>query len=503
VSGLQRVVRIAAGRNLSLALRSDGTVWAWGLNNHGQLGDGTTTNRRTPVQVSGLQGAVDIAGGRDHGLAVLSNGSVWAWGDNTHGQLGDGTTTNRTSPVRAGGLSDVETVTAGAYHSLALRSDGTVWAWGQNSQGQLGDGSFTRRTTPVRVQGLTGVTAIGAGRDHSLVTTSDGSTWAWGLNDFGQLGDGSRTNRPSPVQVNGLTGATELDGGRDYSVALSISEPDITPPTQPGKPMGQSFAAGSITISWSPVIDTSSVTYWIYRDEGAVPIGTTASTTFVDSGLRPLSTHTYKVGAIDTSNNVSPLSEPSEPITVHDSPPALFTDDFSSSDFSRWAGVTRMTIDQSTGGMSPPSARAQVAGQGAFATANLGGTYPSVCMSARVNATSLGGNPVVLMRLRTPANGPVTRVYVQSSGILYVKSDVSSGQISSGVALGSGWHELELCGTVGAAGAWSLYRDGTRIVDGWTANTGTTPIGSVQIGDPAAKTLTVNFDDVRVDQTPG
>ena len=123
----------------------------------------------------------------------------------------------------------------------------------------------------------------------------------------------------------------------------------------------------------------------------------------------------------------------------------------------------------------------------------------TVCMSVNVNATSRGtGLTVALLRLRTASSTPIARVYLSSAGILTLKSDVSGVQKGSGVALGTGWHGIELCGTVGTSGSWDLYRDGTQIVTGWLANTGTTPVGRVEIGDNGAKTFTINFDDVLV-----
>jgi hypothetical protein len=133
------------------------------------LGDGTTVSRSTPVQVTGLTGVAAIAGGNHYSLALKNDGTVWAWGSNTSGQLGDGTTTNRFTPVQVANLTGVTLITAGGWaHCLALTDDGTVWAWGGNSYGQLGDGTTTDRTTPVQVPGLTGVTAIAAGTYHSL-----------------------------------------------------------------------------------------------------------------------------------------------------------------------------------------------------------------------------------------------------------------------------------------------------------------------------------------------
>jgi hypothetical protein len=120
-----------------------------------------------------------------------------------------------------------------------------------------------------------------------------------------------------------------------------------------------------------------------------------------------------------------------------------------------------------------------------------------------VNATALGGTGVDLFRLRNASGGPISKVFVHSTGSLSVRSDFGATQIISGVALGAGWHDVELCGAVGAAGAWDLYRDGVRIVDAWIADTGPDPIGRIQIGDNAAKSWTINFDEVRLDQAPG
>jgi alpha-tubulin suppressor-like RCC1 family protein len=502
VSGLTQVVAVAGGRDMSYALRADGTVWAWGQNTLGQLGDGTTTNRLTPVRVGSLTSVVAIAGGRDHGLAVRSDGTVWAWGHNGYGQVGDGTTTNRLMPVQVGGVSGVVDVTAGAHHSLALRADGTVWSWGRNNLGQLGDGTTTQRRSPVPVTGVGGALEIGAGRDQSLAVLGDGTVRAWGLNDFGQLGDGTTTNRTVPVPVQALSGVVEVGGGRDYSVALVAANPDVDPPTTPGPPSGSSQGPGTIEISWAPSVDASPVSYRVFRDGGPSPVGTTSTTTFADTGLAPESTHTYAVQAVDSAGNESALSDPSDPITVQSGPAAIFADDFSTGDFSSWTGVTRLTIATTAGATAPPSARAQVTSQSAFAYRTLGGTYPSICAGMAVNVSSRTGD-LVLIRLRTAADGPVARIFVSTSGVLALRSDVSGTTRSSGIALGSGWHVVELCGTVGAAGSWDLYRDGVRIVTGWVANTGTVPVGRIQIGDTGTKTYTASFDDVVVDQAPG
>jgi alpha-tubulin suppressor-like RCC1 family protein len=227
VTGLTGVVQVAAGYFDSLALRSDGTVWAWGNNSIGQLGDGTTTNRATPVQVAGfpvqlagLTGVTQIAAGGLHSLALRSDGTVVAWGYNSDGQLGNGTTTDHTTPVAVSGLTKVTQIAAGFSHSVALRSDGTVAAWGYNVNGQLGDGTTDTRTTPVQVAGLTGVTQIATGSDHNLAVRSDGTAVAWGQNYYGQLGDGTNTNRTTPVTVPWLIDVTRVSAGATHSVAV-------------------------------------------------------------------------------------------------------------------------------------------------------------------------------------------------------------------------------------------------------------------------------------------
>ena len=207
------VVQVVAGRTHNLALRSDGTVSAWGINEHGALGDGTTTDRSTPVQVSGLTGVMtQVAAGEEFSLALRSDGTVWAWGRNDRGQLGRGTTSSgELVPARVAVLNRVTKVSAGRDFALALRSDGVVFAWGANRFGQVGNGaaSYSPVTVPVKVAGLSQVTGISAGWDSSLATETSGisavtSVWAWGNNDDGQLGDGTTAGHATPERVTGL-----------------------------------------------------------------------------------------------------------------------------------------------------------------------------------------------------------------------------------------------------------------------------------------------------------
>jgi hypothetical protein len=253
VGHLSGVTSIAGVGFHSLALKSDGTVWAWGANDYGELGNGTFAQSNTPVQVLGpggvgfLTGVTAIAGGGFHSLALKSDGTVWAWGDDFYGQLGNGT--NRTdlpygiaTPVQvlgSGGVGYITGVTAiagGFFHSLALKSDGTVGAWGADFAGQLGNGTYTTTppygiATPVQVLGsggvgyITGVTAIAGGFYHNLALKNDGTVWTWGLNGNGQLGN-TFPNSNTPVQVvdpggvGYLTGVTAIAGGGFHSLAL-------------------------------------------------------------------------------------------------------------------------------------------------------------------------------------------------------------------------------------------------------------------------------------------
>lgn len=507
IGSLSGVAALAGGRSMTYALLGNGTLWACGANADGQLGNGTRTTSLTPVRVGTLTDMVSFAGGRDHGLAVRSDGTVWAWGDNAYGQLGDGTLTDRLSPVQVSGVTDAVSVIAGAHHSVALRANGTVLTWGRNNLGQLGDGTTAQRRVPVPVAGLTGVTSIGAGRDHTLVVVGDGTVRAWGRNDSGQLGDGTTTNRSSPVPVQGITDVEDVHAGQGYSVALVADfEPDTTPPTAPGKPAGQSTIAGRIDLTWAAASDDrgAALTYHIVRD--GIDVGTTTSSAssvaFSDLGLSPGATHVYVVWAEDGSSNDGPESEASDPIMVTSGAPVIFADDFSSGTLANWSNVTRFSIDGSTGAPAPPSARASVSGQTASMVRVLGSSHTTICISVRVNVASRTGS-MALWRLRTAGDGPIVRVFVNDAGVLAIRSDVSGVTRASGVALGSGWHVVELCGTVGSAGSWDLYRDGVRIVSGWVANTNSTPVGRLTLGNTTAGTWTANVDDIRVDHVPG
>ncbi len=218
-------INVATSSNHSLYFNSNGKLWAMGSNNYGQLGDGTTDNRNTPVQITahGSSNVVAIATGNDHSLYVTSDGKLWAMGYNNLGQLGDGSSTNRKTPVQIAVEGDVIAVAAGASHSLFLTSDGKLWAMGYNYYGQFGDGTTINRTRPVKVQVPGTVIAVATNFYHSICITDDGKLWAMGYNDYGQLGDGTTDNRYTPVQItaHGSINVVAIATGQRHSLYVT------------------------------------------------------------------------------------------------------------------------------------------------------------------------------------------------------------------------------------------------------------------------------------------
>jgi chitodextrinase len=334
------------------------------------------------------------------------------------------------------------------------------------------------------------------GNPVPIASVQSSSTTTVTFLDSGLVPGSTHTYRVDAVDAVGNVGPLS-----PVSDPITVLSQDTTPPTTPGTPSGSSSSSSTIDLSWGPSSDASPpITYRIYRDGGASPVGSTTATTFTDSNLSAGSVHTYRVDAVDAVGNVSSMSGTSAPIAVLS---AFFADGFSSGDFSSWTSVTRLTIDGTQGAPSPPSARGNPSAQSAFAYRDLSAAQSSACTSVRVNIASQGTTGVDLFRLRSAGNGALIKVFVNQSGVLAIRADFSGAQNSSGVALGSGWHLVELCGTVGSAGVWSLYRDGAQIVTAWTTDTGTAPIARVQIGDTAAKTWTANWDDVVLDGAPG
>jgi alpha-tubulin suppressor-like RCC1 family protein len=360
VSSLTGVKAIAVGQVHTVVLKNDGTVWVWGDNNAGQLGDGLTypmfggagypVSSSSPVQVSGLTGITAIAAGNYHTVALMNNGTVWAWGSNSYGQLGDGTTTNRFTPVKISGLTGITAIAAGETHTVALKNDGTVWAWGDNGYGQLGDGTFTsQRLSPVQVSGLTGITAIAAGGidtvalkndgtvwawgdrvmspvqvsgltgitaiaaggtetggTHAVALKNDGTVWAWGYNDYGQLGDNTTIGKKSPVQVSGLTNVKAIAAGGYHTVALKGSPPTLSvstiPDTTAGTPASVTF---TVTGAGSPVSGATVTLIGAASGNGTTDASGKVNITVNATGAGTITATAGKTGFTDGSTTIT------------------------------------------------------------------------------------------------------------------------------------------------------------------------------------------------------
>lgn len=216
---------VAVGYFHTLAVRTDGALYAWGWNRSGQLGDATRLDRTAPTRIGSGSDWTAVAAGEYHSLAIKADGTLWAWGLNTDGQLGLGDTNLRLQPVQVGKDKNWTAVVAGKNHTLALKSDATLWAWGRNFNGQLGVAAndVSNRTMPTQVGAATTWTAVAAGADHSLALQGN-VLWAWGLNDDGQLGDNTVVQKTVPTAVDGTntpnTQWAAVAGGGRHTLAV-------------------------------------------------------------------------------------------------------------------------------------------------------------------------------------------------------------------------------------------------------------------------------------------
>ncbi len=321
-----KITAIATTSDHNLALTSTGTVLAWGENNDKKLGDGTFTSRSTPVTVNLPPDTkvTAIAAGFDHSLALTSTGTVVAWGEN-YGKLGDGTTSSRTAPVTVNLPPDtkITAIAAGDNHSLALTSTGTVLAWGSNSEGQVGDGTTSyKRSAPVNVDlppGTT-ITAITGGRSHSLAVTSTGTALAWGENVSGQLGDGTTANRSTPGTVNLPPGTTitAVAAGDAHSLALTAPPPVSTTTLQvtPPNPAADQDITLTATVTCNVDTPTGTITF----RTNTTTLATTPLTTATATHTTTLPPGTHTITAHYTSTNTCP-NDQSTPVSLTVAPP--------------------------------------------------------------------------------------------------------------------------------------------------------------------------------------
>jgi len=213
VGSLSDWSQIACGPDANHVVKTNGTLWAWGANSDGRLGDGDVYNKSSPIQIGALTTWQSITNNRTsttigNAAAIKTDGTLWVWGENALGQLGQNNIISRSSPVQVGALTDWSQAAFGTRNCGAIKTDGTLWTWGENVNGQLGinlAGIAARRSSPVQVGALTDWAQISAGSYYFSAVKTNGTLWAWGRNNQGRLGDNTVIDRSSPIQIGALT----------------------------------------------------------------------------------------------------------------------------------------------------------------------------------------------------------------------------------------------------------------------------------------------------------
>jgi alpha-tubulin suppressor-like RCC1 family protein len=208
----------ACGSNHTLMIR-DSTLWAWGKNDRGQLGDGTLVNRTFPVLIDSTKNWVTVAVSNYHSLGLKTDGTIWAWGNNEWSELGDGTKTARTKPVQIGKDTDWKAIAAAESRSMALKADGSIWVWGSNLN-LRNDRTLDILTTPTQLSTGKNWVSLTAGPEQTFALASDGTLWAWGDNHRGWLGDETRNNHPTPIQIGTASDWVSVTAGYLFCVGL-------------------------------------------------------------------------------------------------------------------------------------------------------------------------------------------------------------------------------------------------------------------------------------------
>ena len=210
--------KVSVGYSFSTALKSDGTLWAWGKNDVGQLGNLNNTSSLVPILVNTDNDWVDVSAGAEHVIALKSNGTLWSWGNNVVGELGIGNYTNQNFPHQIGIDTDWQTIATGYYHSMAIKSNHSLWTFGSNIHGQLGNGSSSQSTIPVKI-GNNDWAKISGGYAHSKAIKTDGTLWSWGRNIDNELGNGSTADSYIPIQIGTNNNWNKISAGGHFTYA--------------------------------------------------------------------------------------------------------------------------------------------------------------------------------------------------------------------------------------------------------------------------------------------
>jgi len=214
---MDNISDVSISKTHVLFIKTDGSLWGWGQNSGGQLGDGTTEHRSNPVHI--MDNVVAVSASYDHTMAIKTDGSLWGWGQNSEGQLGDGTTIHSNTPKHI--MDNVYIVSAGGHYTMAIKTDGSLWAWGSNRSGRLGISWLTEPSiNPEHV--MDNVVSVSTSDPtvsaHTMAITTDGSLWAWGSNGRGQLGDGTKKDLRNPVHI--MDNVSTVSAGGLYTMAV-------------------------------------------------------------------------------------------------------------------------------------------------------------------------------------------------------------------------------------------------------------------------------------------
>ena len=222
ISTIEEWAYVSTGESHTVAIEG-GTLWAWGSNANGRLGDGTWQNRFFPVQIGTASNWATVSAGESHTVAIRTDGTLWAWGNRLDGRIGQGGTTgSQTTPIQVVTATNWASVSAGESHTVAIRTDGTLWAWGNRLNGRIGQGGTSgSQTTPIQIGAATNWATVSAGISHTVATRTDGTLWAWGSRLDGRIGQGGTTGSQSiPIQVGTETNWAHASAGGSHTVAV-------------------------------------------------------------------------------------------------------------------------------------------------------------------------------------------------------------------------------------------------------------------------------------------